>query len=376
MTNMSRRLPAEWENQDAILMAFPHKNSDWADDLQSALSVFVRIASSIATYQKLILICDDIDFTKKLFCYINNIYFVKLETNDTWIRDYGLISIYHNGVRELLDFQFNAWGSKFDFKLDNKINKKLLKYRQIGRWLSHKNDQKINKDSFKFKADKKITQKLLKHRQIGRWSSTKIDFILEGGSLESDGSGTLITTSKCLLNPNRNPSFSKKEIENMLKEFLGLSRVLWLNHGELIGDDTDAHIDTLVRFVDKETIVYVSCDNREDEHYEELKKMKKELELFKTLNDNPYQLIPLPLPSAKYKNDQRLPATYANFLITNRSILLPIYQDKHDKEMILLFKGLFPSREIIPINALRLIEEGGSIHCSTMHLPSIQKKFN
>jgi agmatine deiminase len=151
---------------------------------------------------------------------------------------------------------------------------------------------------------------------------------------------------------------------------------LWLDHGELIGDDTDAHVDTLVRFVSEDTLVYVSCKDQEDEHYEELKKMEKELEQFRTLNDNPYQLIPLPLPSAKYKNNQRLPATYANFLITNRTILLPTYQDDLDREIILLFKGLFPSHEIIPINALRLIEEGGSIHCSTMHLPSIQKKFN
>ena len=474
------RLPAEWEEQDAILISFPHKNSDWANDLQSAISVFVRIASSIATYQKLILICDDIESTKKLFCYTHNIYFIKLDTNDTWIRDYGFISIYKNGVREFIDFEFNAWGAKFDFNLDNKINEKLIKHRQIGSWLSTKNsffnkktsfsfnddnkfakkhfkprqigswsstknsffnkktsfsfnddkkfakkhfkppqiggwssknsffskktsfafngDKKITKKHFKprqigswsstknsffskktsfsFNDDKKFSKKHPKPRQIGSWSSTKINFVLEGGSIESDGAGTIITTSKCLLNPNRNPSFSKQEIEHSLKSFFGLSRVLWLNHGELIGDDTDAHVDTLVRFVNKNTIVYVSCENRADEHYDELKKMKMELESFRTIDDNPYQLVPLPLPSAKYKNNRRLPATYANFLITNRSILLPIYQDDLDKDMILLFKKLFSNREIIPINSLRLIEESGSIHCLTMQLPSIQKKFN
>ncbi len=333
---MNIRLPAEWEKQDAILMSFPHKNSDWNDNLQSALSVFVRVASSIATYQKLILICDNIEETKKLFCYIHNIYFIKLDTNDTWIRDYGFISIYHDGVRELLDFEFNAWGSKFAYNLDNKIN-----------------------------------EKLLKHQEIGCWSSKKIDFVLEGGSIESDGQGTLLSTSKCLLNPNRNPSFSKDDIENKLKKIFGLKRVLWLNHGELIGDDTDAHIDTLARFVNEDTIVYVSCENSDYEHYEELKKMKEELESFRTLDDKAYHLIPLPLPSAKYKDNQRLPATYANFLITNRTILLPIYDDPLDKKMVKLFKKIFPSREIIPINSLRLIEEGGSIHCSTMHLSSM-----
>lgn len=338
---MSIRLPAEWEDQESILMAFPHKNSDWVDNLQSALSVFVRMASSISTYQQLILICDDIEETKKLFCYTDRISFVQLDTNDTWIRDYGVISIYRDGVREFIDFEFNAWGTRFDYFLDNKIN-----------------------------------QKLLKQRYIGRSSSTKIDFILEGGSIESDGNGTLLTTEKCLLNPNRNPSFSKFEIENKLKEFFGLKRVLWLKHGELIGDDTDAHIDTLARFVSEDSIAYVSCEDKEDEHYIELKKMKEELKFLKTLNDNPYHLVPLPLPSAKYKNEQRLPATYANFLITNRTLLLPTYEDKYDKDMLLLFKELFPLHEIIPINALRLIEEGGSIHCSTMQIPSIQKKFN
>jgi len=327
-----RRVPAEWEKQDSILMSFPHENTDWADDMGSALSVFIRIASSICFNQKLILVCDDVEKTKKHFCYHDKVSFVKLKTNDTWIRDYGPITIYENGERKLIDFQFNAWGGKFEYSYDNQITKQLHK-----KW----------------------------HFSISELLEE--NFVLEGGSIDSDGEGTILTTSKCLLNPNRNPNYTKDQIEEKLKTTLGISRILWLNHGELIGDDTDAHIDTLARFVNRDTIVYVSCETF-DEHYEELQLMKKELESFKTIEGKPYKLIPLPLPKPIYKDDNRLAATYANFLIANHVILLPVYKDELDKDMIDLFKELFPNREIIPINSLRLIEEGGSIHCSTMQV--------
>ncbi len=326
------RLPAEWEDQDSILMVFPHSNSDWADDLQSAESVFLRIASSISSLQKLILICQDVDYVKSMFCYHDRISFVQMDTNDTWIRDFGPISVYKDGKRVLLDFVFNGWGAKFDSSLDNQVSKKL-------------------------------------HQAYHFYPSDleSIDMILEGGSIECDGQGTLMTTSKCLLNPNRNPNLSKSDIEHRLISYFGLERILWLNHGHLKGDDTDAHIDTLARFVDSETIVYVSCDE-DDEHFEALELMREELEGFRTIGGKPYKLIPLPLPDAIYKDGNRLAATYANFLIINKAVLLPIYDDPKDKEMIELFKELFPIKEIIPINSLRLIEEGGSIHCSTMNI--------
>ncbi len=327
------RLPAEWEPQDSILMVFPHMNSDWADDISSAQSVFLRIASSISATQKLILVCDDVEKTKNFFCYHDRISFVELDTNDTWIRDFGPISLYHDNQRELIDFQFNGWGNKYEASLDNNVTK-------------------ILHDKWHF-----MLSPLLQS-----------DFVLEGGSIESDGEGTLMITKKCLLNPNRNPHLTQAEIEEKLRSLLGVKRFLWLEHGELVGDDTDAHIDTLARFIDHKTIAYVTCDDPDDVHFEVLKEMKKELQTFKTIDNNPYHLIPLPLPKAIYKDNKRLPATYANFLITNKAILLPIYQDDHDTSIINLFKELFPSREIIPINARRLIEEGGSIHCSTMQV--------
>ncbi len=328
-----KRLPAEWEEQDSILMVFPHQKTDWADDMQRAQSVFLRLASSISATQKLILVCDDVEKTKQFFCYHDRISFVALDTNDTWIRDFGPISIYHDDKRQLIDFQFTGWGGKYEASLDNLVTKSLH-------------------DKWHFMVSPLIHSNL----------------VLEGGSIESDGKGTLMTTKKCLLNPNRNPHLSQKQLEETLKELLGVKRFLWLEHGELEGDDTDAHIDTLARFIDDETIAYVQCDDKEDSHYHELKKMEEELKAFKTFDNKPYRLVPLPLPSAIYKDGQRLAATYANFLITNKSILLPIYDDYHDSKMIALFKTLYPKREIIPINALRLIEEGGSIHCSAMQI--------
>ncbi len=328
-----KRLPAEWEKQESVLMVFPHTKSDWANDLKSAQSVFLRMACSICYKQKLILICEDKEKVKEMFCYHDMISFVEFETDDTWIRDFGPISVYNEKSRELIDFRFNGWGGKFVAKKDDSV-----------------------------------TSFLHKNGYFGLSNLLHEDMVLEGGSIESDGAGTLLTTKRCLLNQNRNPHLTQTVIENRLIERFGLRQILWLNHGELEGDDTDAHIDTLARFIDPNTIAYVSCDDKDDPHYKELKKMQEELKEFRTLEKKPYKLIPLPLPKAKYKDGKRLPATYANFLITNHALLLPIYEDPNDKKMIELFKTLFPTREIIPINSLRLIEEGGSIHCSTMQV--------
>ena len=197
----------------------------------------------------------------------------------------------------------------------------------------------------------------------------QIDFVLEGGSIESDGQGTILTTSICLCNPNRNGGLTKSEVEVKLQETLGATRVLWLDHGYLSGDDTDSHIDTLARFVNSTTIMYVKCEDPEDEHYEALQKMEAQLKSFTTSQGEPYTLIPLPMCEAKYNDkEERLPATYANFLITNHALIYPTYSDKNDTKVGELFKEVFPDREIIPVNCLKLIEQGGSLHCSTMQI--------
>ncbi|WP_353661894.1 agmatine deiminase family protein [Hydrogenimonas sp. SS33] len=331
--------PTEWHRQDAVLMAFPHGGTDWADDLKGALTPFVRIASSIAYNEPVIIVCDDPESTKSLFCEIRNITFVRLPTNDTWARDFGPITVYEKGKRKFLDFTFNGWGNKFESALDNAVTEALIE----------------------------------KGYLYGGYE--KVDFVLEGGSIETDGTGTLLTTSRCLLNPNRNPGMDKSAIEALLKEKLCIERILWLDHGELEGDDTDAHIDTLARFVDAETIIYAACDDPEDAHYEPLKRMEAQLATFRTKEGNPYRLVPLPIPSPKHdRKGRRLPATYANFLITNHAVLLPVYDDARDKPTVELFKTLFPGREVIPINCLKLIEQGGSLHCVTMQIPSFYQE--
>ena len=329
-------MPAEWEKQRAVLMSFPHEETDWAeDDLEAALSPFIRIAQAIAYGQAVYIICKDKNKISDMFCSTRNMTFIEIPTNDTWIRDYGYISIKDEDEVKLLDFTFDGWGGKFEASLDNSVN-----------------------------------QALHKKGYLGITPLESIDYVLEGGSIESDGEGTILTTSACLCNPNRNGGRSKEEMELHLKKYLGAKRILWLDHGYLAGDDTDSHIDTLARFVNTETIVYLKCNDKKDEHYEALQNMEAQLKNFKTKEGKPYKLIALPMTDAIYdQRGERLPSTYANFLITNDALIYPAYSDnKNDTKAGEIFKTLFPNKEIIPVNCLKLIEQGGSLHCSTMHV--------
>ena len=327
-------MPAEWEKQKLVLMSFPHEETDWADDLEASLSPFIRIAQAIAYGEAVYIVCQDKEKISSMFCSTRNMTFIEIPTNDTWIRDYGYISVQKEGENRLLDFTFDGWGEKFEARLDNSVNTALHK---IG--------------------------------YMGTTPLETIDLVLEGGSIESDGEGSIMTTSACLCNPNRNAGLSKTQIEAQLKTYLGATRVLWLDHGYLAGDDTDSHIDTLARFVNKETIAYVKCDDKEDEHYVALKKMETQLQSFTQSDGTAYTLVPLPMCEAKYNEEgKRLPATYANFLISNDALVYPTYDDINDKKVGELFKTLFPDKEIIPVNCLKLIEEGGSLHCSTMQV--------
>lgn len=316
-------------------MAFPHKNSDWNNDLKSALVPFIRIAQAIAYKTPVYIICDNKEAISSLFCSTRNMSFIEIETNDTWIRDFGYISIVEDEEVKLLDFTFDGWGGKFEASLDNEVNRRL---HQKG--------------------------------YMGIMPLERIDFVLEGGSIESDGLGTILTTSNCLCNKNRNGGLSRDEVEERLKHYLGAKRVLFLDYGYLAGDDTDSHIDTLARFVSENTIMYVQCLDEKDEHYEELLKMQEQLRGFRTFEGEPYRLIPLPMATSKYdSNGDRLPATYANFLITDGALIYPTYSVDEDKMAHEIFKDFFRDKEIIPVECSRLIEEGGSLHCSTMQVP-------
>lgn len=334
-----KRVPAEWERQQCVLMSFPHEKTDWNDpddpsQLEASLSPFIRIAQAIAYSEAVYILCQNKEKISSMFCSTRNMTFIEIPTNDTWIRDYGYLSVKEDEEKTLLDFIFDGWGRKFDASLDNTVNTTL-----------HKKGY------------------------MGTTPLKSIDLVLEGGSVESDGEGTILTTSACLCNPNRNGGLTKEEMEAKLAMYLGTQSILWLDHGYLAGDDTDSHIDTLARFVNTKTIVYVRCDDRDDEHYDALQKMEEQLKTFTTKKGEPYTLIALPMTEAIYSDKkERLPATYANFLITNDALVYPTYSDKSDAIVHEIFKGLFPKKEIIPVNCLKLIEQGGSLHCSTMNI--------
>ena len=329
-------LPAEWEKQEFVQIVFPHEQTDWSDYLDESINTFVNITKNISQYQKCLVVAKNIEHIKSYFPRNENLVFVKLDSNDTWSRDFGGITINRNGSLTILDFEFNAWGRKFEYSLDNQITKQLYLNGLL--------------DKYKYES---------------------IPFVLEGGAIESNGEGIILTTSKCLLEKNRNPQLSQKDIEQQLIKFLGAKKVLWLNSGFLAGDDTDSHIDTLARFVSTDTIVYQSCDDTSDIHFLELQQMKKELSLFKQLNGEPFKLVALPWIKAKYYEGERLPATYANFLIINDAVLVPTYDDENDNEAINILKNLFPKRKIIGIDCNVLIKQHGSLHCVTMQYPSV-----
>lgn len=333
-------LPSEWHPQSAIQLTWPDATTDWNSVLDQALECYVSIAKIISQNQKLIIVCNDPKTTKTFLkdCNTNNISLVQAKINDTWARDHGFISVFKNNTPHLLDFGFNGWGNKFYAKDDNNINRIIYE-----------------KNVFNSKS-KYIDQN---------------HFILEGGSIESDGEGTILTTSACLLSETRNPNYTKTGIENHLKETLGAKQILWLDHGYLSGDDTDSHIDTLARFCAADTIAYVKCTDSLDEHYIALAQMENELKSFRQLSGKPYKLIPLPMAQAVYDSDDnhRLPATYANFLIINKAVLLPIYNTTTDKAAIEAMAQAFPKREIIPVDCSILIKQHGSLHCISMQFP-------
>ena len=339
--NHNKKLPAEWEKQSFLQLTFPHPQSDWNYLLDKVSACFVEIIEITARYQNVLVVCDNIQRVQSYFTTTQNIFFTEIESNDTWARDHGGITVLEDGEALIHDYVFNGWGNKFDAQLDNQITKKLFK-----------------KGIFK---------------NCGLISS---DFILEGGSIESDGRGTILTTSACLLSKNRNEHLSKQQIEQLLKTDFGCHRILWLENGYLAGDDTDSHIDTLARFCDENTIAYVACNNPNDEHFNVLQKMKAELQSFKNFEGKPYKLVELPFPDACFDDEgNRLPATYANFTIINEAVLVPVYGLPQDKPALEILAGCFPGKEIIAINCRVLIEQHGSLHCVTMQYPE-QIKLN
>lgn len=336
--NNSILLPPEWAPQSGVMITWPHEETDWAYMLDEAIACFSDLACEISKRERLLIVCKDESAVRQALGDVmnDNITFRVMETNDTWARDHGPITVFVEGEPTLYDFQFNGWGLKFASNFDNQITRKLY-----------------GADTFSSKVG----------------YANLLHYVLEGGSIESDGQGTLLTTAECLLSKNRNEHLQKEEVEEFLKSIFGLERILWVNHGYLAGDDTDSHVDTLARFCDAKTIAYVKCEDPSDEHYEALTAMEDELKSFKDAEGNPYRLVALPMAEQRYEDDFRLPATYANFLIMNGAVLMPTYRSERDAEAIAALQSAFPDREVVGVDCSALIHQHGSLHCVTMQLP-------
>jgi len=333
------RFPAEWEPQSAILMAWPHAGTDWAPRLQSVQSCFAGLCSAISRYQPLLLLVPDerIEANARAALtaangHMHSVRFIRLPYNDTWLRDSGPITLRDNGGFRLLDFHFTAWGGKFEAGLDDQLVAGMV---ALGLFAEARHQ--------------------------------RIDFALEGGGIETDGAGTLLSTWHCL--HERHPDASRQAIEAQLKMSLQQERILWLEHGYLEGDDTDAHIDTLARFAAEDCIVFQGCQDPQDSHYEELQAMAGEIAELRQRNGKPYRTFELPWPKPIQDNGRRLAASYANFLIINGAVLMPVYSDPADELAIAVMQQAFPDRDIVGVPCRDLIWQNGSLHCCTMQLP-------
>lgn len=335
---MATRLPAEWEPQSGVLLTWPHAATGFGPWLDEVEPVFVAMATAITRYERVLVACHDGEVATRVRALLSPLSPDRLEvaitgSDDVWARDHGPITVERDGALVPLDFVFNGWGGKFEADLDDLIPTRLAPH-----WTR---------------------------------DAEAIALVLEGGAIESDGRGTLLTTRSVLDNPNRNPGLTRDAIDAALVKHLGVKRIVYLEHGHLEGDDTDGHVDTIARLVDEHTIAYVACDDPTDSHYESFAALERELRRLLAFDGRPYRLVPLPWPQAVHDHDgRRLPATYANFLIINGAVLVPTYRDPADADALRRLAAVFPGREIIGIDCKPLILQYGSLHCATMQLPA------
>ncbi|MCM1475680.1 MAG: agmatine deiminase family protein [Muribaculaceae bacterium] len=333
------RFLAEWEPQEGVLMALPDADTDWSYILSEARDQYLRLIEAFTTHGlHVLLLCHNKEEALVTLrgLDLSGVTLMQADYNDTWTRDYGPLQVERNDRRRNLDFGFNGWGLKFASDKDNLVN------------LSLKKEYAMLPETYR----------------------NERDFVLEGGSVETDGHGTILTTTRCLTSPNRNGGKSKPEINSILADCLGADHVLWLDYGALAGDDTDSHIDTLARMAPGDTILFTGCRNFDDEHFEELLRMRAQLTLFRTSDGNPYNLIELPLPNPVFDYEgNRLPATYANYLVSNEAVFMPTYaQPANDTLAANTLKVAFPGHDIVGIDCRTLLFQHGSLHCATMQL--------
>ena len=426
------RLPAEWEAQWGVMLTWPHEDTDWKPYLTEITETFVAMSREIAAREHLLIVVPKAKIVPEEVRQMERVVIFECPTDDTWARDHGPIVLVEEcgvwseecGVRRLwLDFRFNGWGEKFPAENDNRIVSWLFEEMTRSEERGARNEKcsmfnvqcpmfnvqcpmfnvqcsmsnvqcsmfNVQCSMFNVQCSMSNVQCSMSNVQCSM-SNVQLenhqDFVLEGGSIESDGRGTIFTTSQCLLAPNRNQPFTREEIEAELKRRLRAERVVWLDHGNLVGDDTDGHIDTIVRCAPDDTLLYVGCDDENDEQFADFQALEQQLKSLQTADGKPYRLLRLPMPKAIFEETiseetiseeggtrmeerERLPATYANFLILNGAVLAPIYgQPENDAEALRVIGEAFPDRDIIPIDARTIIRQHGSIHCLTMQIPS------
>jgi agmatine/peptidylarginine deiminase len=337
------RLPAEWEPQAAVMLTWPHPETDWCDQLPIIEQLYEQLAAAIARFEPILVVCRDDSHRAAIAARLqlagvseSRRHLAVAASNDTWARDYGPITVLTDGKAEPLAFRFNGWGAKFPADLDDQV-----------------------------------TATLHRAGVFGSAVLRSVDLVVEGGAIDSDGQGTLLAMARTLVDERRNPGLDPSAIEAALGAALGVDRILWLEHGQLTGDDTDGHIDTLARFCAPDTIAYVRCDDPTDPDQPGLAAMERELGALRRATGEPYRLVPLPHPRPIHDAHRgRLPASYANFLILNGAVLAPVYDDPADRIALRTLGELFPGREIVPLEARPFILQGGSLHCLTMQLPA------
>ena len=339
-------LPAEWERQSCVQLTWPHAQTDWLPYLEEITTTFIEMTDVITRYEPVLIAAQEPETVEAALRWKlsaaqwQRVRICPVESDDTWARDHGGITLVaHDRDRQtrcrLLDFRFNGWGDKFEAGKDNAITRTLHAQGALrGQW--------VDKD----------------------------DFVLEGGSIESDGKGTVFTTSMCLLAPHRNQPLTRQQIEERLKQELCARRIVWLDHGNLVGDDTDGHIDTIVRTAPDDTLLYIGCDDSRDEQFEDFQALEAQLVSLKTDGGLPYRLLRLPMPAAIYDGEDRLPATYANFVVMNGAVMVPTYgQPDNDRAAMDVISQAFPAHDIVGIDASTVIRQHGSLHCLTMQYP-------
>lgn len=335
--------PAEFDIHEATWLSWPHKEASWPGKLHTIYTYYCQFVKELALSEKVRININDepmkvfaIGCLQEAGVDISQVEFFFHPTNDAWCRDHGPAFLVNHAVdhkKIIVDWDYNAWGGKYPpHDLDDVIPTLIARHYNIPVY----------------------------HPGI----------VMEGGSVEFNGKGSLVTSTACLLNPNRNPHLTQVQIEEYLRNYYGVEQILWIDEG-IAGDDTDGHIDDTVRFINEDTVLAVIEENKQDENYELLQRNLKQLKEMRLLNSKPLNIVELPMPDALIYQDQRLPCSYANFYIANKTVIVPIFNSNRDEKALQIIQNCFPDRKVIGIVSTEIIWGLGSFHCLSQQEPAV-----